>query len=99
MHARARMYAAHAALLTSPTLPRRRRPQDPVVFANMDDPAVGKPDLNSCVGVVVEAGEGGVGPVAASGVYSVRVEFPEEKKGQTVDVDGANLRLLAPMPQ
>lgn len=73
--------------------------QDPVVLANMDDPAVGKGELNGSIGVVVGAAEGDVGPVAASGLYGVRLEFPEEKRGQTVELNGANMRLLAPLPQ
>eukprot|EP00927_Polykrikos_kofoidii_P006913 TRINITY_DN12814_c0_g2_i1.p1 TRINITY_DN12814_c0_g2~~TRINITY_DN12814_c0_g2_i1.p1 ORF type:complete len:352 (-),score=48.96 TRINITY_DN12814_c0_g2_i1:88-1143(-) len=69
--------------------------QDPVVMINKEDRMLAKPDLHGSLGVVVVAGEGGIGPEAASGEYEVRVEYPKERKGETVRVKPANLRLMA----
>ena len=58
-----------------------------------EDPIV-LPD--GCAGVVSGAAEGGVGPVAGSGKYEVRVEFPAERRGEVRSVAPAELRLMLP---
>ena len=66
--------------------------QDPVVLA----PSAEAPALDGCIGVVVGAGAQGIGADAASGCYKVRIEYPEAKRGETVERPPEGLRLVAP---
>lgn len=54
---------------------------------------VTKPQLNGAGGIIVEVGEPGCGPDAASGRYGVRIELPDEQRGVGVKVKPTNLRL------
>ena len=55
-----------------------------------------KPELNGSAGVVVAAGEGGIGPDKGSGRYGVRLEYPKERRGELVRVSAGNVRLMTP---
>lgn len=65
--------------------------QDPVVLSTLQS----KPEINGCAGVVIGAGEHGVGAQAA-GTYKVRIEYPEAKRGEEFELPADQVRLMAP---